>query len=597
MAKAKYPHRRKVFYYAEQIVSGKKTACPEIVQACQRFLDDYHSKRYDFKPDDAEFIIGLIEMTICHQQGEKLDGSPLRGEPFKLMNFHIFIIYNIFSFYIKGTKERRYKEAFIYLPRKNVKTSFAASLAWAAGILYRKSCSKIYIVGAALKQALESFNFLTYNIKNMGEQDSFRILDNNQEHSISGEIGDGAIYINALASNPDGQDSFNCNIVIADEMHAYKTPKQYNILKEATKAYTNKLVIGITTAGDNMVSFCYKRLLYCQKVLSGTIKTDEADALFVFIAKAPEDEKGNVDYTNPIVHQMANPAYGRSIRPKDIMNDALQAQNDPQQRKDFLAKSLNVYTSSTKAYFNIKEFQKSDMRYDWTLEELSKLPIKWYGGADLSKLHDLTAGALYGTLYGYKRPDDGKIVDVDIIISHAWFPVAAAAEKADKDHIPLFGWKEDGWLDMSNDQTVNHSEIVNWFKELRKQGFNIEQVGHDPKFCREYFFAMRKAKFDVIDQRQLYVLKSEGFRHIENKAKNEELYYLHSDAYEYCVQNVRAIEKTDDMVQYEKVEESNRIDIFDASVFACCRKLQHMGDLAEKEKRGEKMGSWFKTKK
>lgn len=34
-------------------------------------------------------------------------------------------------------------------------------------------------------------------------------------------------------------------------------------------------------------------------------------------------------------HEKANPAYGVSIRPDDIMNDALQAMNDPQQRKDF----------------------------------------------------------------------------------------------------------------------------------------------------------------------------------------------------------------------------------------------------------------------
>ncbi|MBC8932369.1 terminase large subunit, partial [Escherichia coli] len=71
---------------------------------------------------------------------------------------------------------------------------------------------------------------------------------------------------------PDRQDSLNCNVGIADELHAYKTPKQYNIIKEAMKAYTNKLMIGITTAGDNMSSFCYQRLQYCRKILDDTVK-------------------------------------------------------------------------------------------------------------------------------------------------------------------------------------------------------------------------------------------------------------------------------------------------------------------------------------
>ena len=569
---SKFANYPVVMHYAKSIVYGCKIACEENIQACERFLSDLENPAYDFNPKDAEFVIKIIEKTFCHAQGERLDGSPLRGEPFLLEPFHKFIVYNLLGFYHTGTKIRRYKEAFIYIPRKNIKTSFAAGLAWALGLLERRSGSKVYIVAAALKQALESFNFIDYNLEQMGEKENFRVLNNNQEHSITGEIGDdGFLFIQALAANPDAQDSLNCNIAIADEIHAYKSPKQYNIIKEAMKAYTNKLMIGITTAGDDMTSFCYRKLKVCMQILDGTV-TDET--YFVFICKAPEDEKGNVDFTNPIVHQMANPAYGVSIRPDEILNDSLQALNDPQLRKDFFAKSLNVYTAAQKAYFNIKEFQSSDSKYSWTLDDLMKLPIKWYGGSDLSKLHDLTAAALYGN-YKYKDKD-GSSHDVDIIIPHAWFPIVAAHEKADKDDIPLFGWKDDGWLDMSNGPTVNHAEVVNWYKGMKKKGFKIKQVGHDRKFCREYFIGMKKAGFTVIDQPQYFYKKSEGFRHIENKAKNGELYYLHSDAFEYCVQNVAAIEKTDDMIQYEKIFPEQRIDIFDAAVFACVRMLEDM---------------------
>ena len=119
-----------VLKYAEGIRDGTIIANIERKQAVERFFSDLENPNYWMDYKDPEFCIQIIEKTLCHQQGEALDGTPMRGKPFLLQPFMKFIIYNLVGFKLAGTDIVKYHEPLIYEPPKNVKTGMPAGLSW-----------------------------------------------------------------------------------------------------------------------------------------------------------------------------------------------------------------------------------------------------------------------------------------------------------------------------------------------------------------------------------------------------------------------------------------------------------------------------------
>ena len=86
----------------------------------------------------------------------------------------------------------------IFIPRKNSKTLFAAALAWGLALLDRKSGSKVYVIGAALKQAMESFDswlycveHSLYNSRSEAIRDGWKIYNSSMGHVIEYVAEDG----------------------------------------------------------------------------------------------------------------------------------------------------------------------------------------------------------------------------------------------------------------------------------------------------------------------------------------------------------------------------------------------------------------------
>lgn len=108
------PHFDTAVRYAEDIANKRILANEDRVLACRRFLTDLERDDLDFRSDQFDFVIDLIEETIHHVQGEDKNGVSFKGTPMLLTDWQKFVCVNLFGFFRKGTDIRRFNEALIF---------------------------------------------------------------------------------------------------------------------------------------------------------------------------------------------------------------------------------------------------------------------------------------------------------------------------------------------------------------------------------------------------------------------------------------------------------------------------------------------------
>jgi phage terminase large subunit-like protein len=560
-------HQEEVNNYVRSILLREKIACKELILSCMRYENDLKDDAYIFRPEIADAFIDVIAETVKLLQGEDENGNAYRGNPFYMQPWQKFIMYNLFGFYYKSTSIRRFQEAMIYVPRKNGKTPFAASLAWAFALYGGATGARVLLTSRTLKQSLLSFEFIKenielagYPIKRSAKGLGLSIRDNNQNHSIKGDLYFGDSYVSnisieAFSGSRSGQDGFQGNFVIADELHEYVDSSNYEVFQQATKAVRDKLVLGISTAGKNPEGFLTGHLKRCDEVLTGH-RDDKG--LFIFICKAEENEQGVIDILDPKEHERANPSYNVTISSADMLQKAYNVVDNPDQKLLFMAKELNIFPKMrSNTYFDMEVFINSDSSYDFSLEQLQEARLTWYGGVDLSRRHDLSALCVVTRYKG-----------VLVIVPQAFTPITMTAEKVQKDGINIDLWIKQQHLTVCESPLIDIDDVVNYCMYLKEIGIFPVEYRYDRAFAKDFVTKMEGLGFVMRDQPQLYNLLTKAFLEILYAAIEKRLYFFHSAAFLYCTSNIKVIEKPNDKLQYMKVSTERRIDVFTGAVFA-----------------------------
>ena len=381
-------YARRATQYCKDVLSGRISACKQVHQACQRHLDDLERAKADafeyFFDDVAGGEVCSFIECFPHVKGQWARSS----EPIHLEDWQVFIVCSLFGWLRKDTKTRRFTEARIIVPRKNGKTALAAGIALWLFVADGEPGSEVYCGASNEKQANEVFSpasrmarraryFKEHYSITIGKKSMFVLDEGSKFEIVIGNPGDGP----------------SPHAFVHDEFHEQPTFAQYETAKTGMMARQQPLQLVISTAGVNPESPCRELQRDLEKVLDGTIVNDRLFGIVYTVndphrlVRGPDGTKVPYWTTREAVVE-ANPNFGVSVIPANILADQRQAVQSANRQNGFLIKHLDIWVNARLAWMPEEAWRRcidASMRIEDFLHD------SCYEGFDLGARVDLTS--------------------------------------------------------------------------------------------------------------------------------------------------------------------------------------------------------------
>jgi phage terminase large subunit-like protein len=379
--------------YCRDIVSGKIKACKLVRLACQRHLDDLVKARseefpYRFDKHRCGKVCAFIE-RFPHVKGRwARDSSLLQLQPWQC-----FIVCSLFGWVEKTTHLRRFREAFILVPRKNGKTVLGAGIGNYLFVGDGEPGSEVYTGASNKEQAKEVF---TPAAKMARRADGFKEWFGITIAKESMYCLDEGSKFEIVIGNPGDGASPHC--FIHDEFHEQPTFAQYDTAKTGMMAREQALQFVISTAGVDIESPCHTLQRDVQRVLDGTFVNDRLFGL-IYTLDDPDKvvkllasggaEPVTVPYWATVeAAREANPNFGVSVLADNLMADVKAALQRPNRQNAVKTKNFNIWVNARVGWMDMVAWKKcADPSID--IEDFVEDPC--YEGFDLGARIDLTS--------------------------------------------------------------------------------------------------------------------------------------------------------------------------------------------------------------
>lgn len=424
-----------ILEYWQEMKEGHVIVSKRIYKQYEKLIEDmnYHTK-YVYDEAKAERPIQFIESFCRHSKGE------LAGKPLKLALFQKAYISALFGFIDKETGHRRYTESFFFVGRKNGKTTMLSAIALYMMIADGESGAEVYSVASKKDQAnilFDQSHEMIMQSPDLNRNIRKRKADLYFPHNFS--------KMQSLGKNSNSLDGLNAHLVVIDELHSIQDRNLYEVMKQSQSARTQPLLIMITTAGTHRGTIFDDLYEYACNVVDGNFKDDNfLPIMYELDAKE--------EYKNPKCWQKANPSLHISKKVEDLERKVSRAKNNPNDLTGILTKDFNIRETTNKAWLTFDDINNEDTF------DLSQFKGTYaIGGADLSITTDLSCATLL-----FLDPQ----TEQRYIHQMYWLPEDNLRKRVEEDKIPYDKWHEQGLLRLCSGNTIDYSDITEWFKEM-----------------------------------------------------------------------------------------------------------------------------------
>lgn len=488
------------------------------------------AEEFYFDTSAASRAVAFIETHLRHIEG------PKAGQPFLLERWQVAIAGNIFGWRHRVTHLRRFREAFIYVPRKNGKTALAAAI-----VAYILFCdgeygAQIYSAAADREQAALIYR----DVAGMIEQNP-TLVARSQVYRTYRSIQNPALnsIYRALSADAKTKHGFNTHAAIIDELHAHPNGDLVDVLKTSTGARAQPLIIYITTADFARESICNTKLQYAKRVRDGTA-TDPKFLPVIYEASTAEDWK------DPNVWRRVNPNYGVSLFPDYLAAEAAQAREQPSYLNTFLRLHLNIQTASNVAWFEPEDWDKCAGPRSWELLPDFLRGAVCYAAIDLASTTDIAA-------YVKWFPEH------NIVVPRFFIPADNIDRRARKDGVPYPAWRDMRALETTPGNVIDHDAI---FEAVRSdtEKYRIIECAYDRWNATALVNRLSGEGVKMLAYGQGYASMSGPSKMLEKYVRGAQFAHGHHPVLTWMSRNVQAEIDAAGNVKPSKKKSTEKID-------------------------------------